>query len=80
MTGPEHFQRAEQLLAAVRDIVANDAEAALKDVPSAVASMIALAQAHATLALAAATIRPSDPTWVQTLYGPKMRGRVNAVD
>lgn len=44
MTGPEHYERAERLLAEVRELDLDD-----------VAETIAIAQVHATLALAAAT-------------------------
>lgn len=49
MTGPEHYREAERLLAIVAPIPAT-----AEDAP-ANASIVAEAQAHATLALAAAT-------------------------
>lgn len=57
-TGPEHYQKAEQLLADVRK-----AQASMTGKPSAehIAQFIAQAQVHAALALAAATaLDPSE--------------------
>lgn len=49
MTGPEHYTRAEQLLREVRDGHQEGTD---------VAAILAAAQVHATLALAAATALP----------------------
>ncbi|MER6860790.1 MULTISPECIES: hypothetical protein [Streptomyces] len=67
MTGPEHYRKAEALLdtAAKNFLLGKDASSAL-----------AAAQAHATLALAAATALPpggpdtaSRGTWVSAVHG-----------
>ncbi len=50
MNGPEHFQRAEHLLREVRDGHQEGTD---------VAAILTAAQAHATLALAAATALPA---------------------
>lgn len=54
MTGPEHYQRAEQLLDWAAAIAAEDSGN-----PEDRLSLLAEAQAHATLALVAATAVPS---------------------
>jgi hypothetical protein len=51
-TGPEHYQRAEQILAEVRKAQASMASTPR---PETIAQQLAEAQIHATLALAAAT-------------------------
>jgi hypothetical protein len=51
MTGPEHYREAERLIAVGEYDEGADAALVVRD--------IALAQVHATLALAAATARPA---------------------
>lgn len=58
MTGPEHFKEAERLIEAG---VYDDQE------PELVARDVALAQVHATLALAAATADPWADAWKQAI-------------
>lgn len=53
MIGPDHYRAAEDLLGRVAASPDNDAD---------VSNAIALAQVHATLALAAATALAADPT------------------
>lgn len=61
MTGPEHYRTAEILIEAARDLGLNAAEVAKSlgnpdaDIIKAIAQVLAEAQVHATLALAAAT-------------------------
>ena len=58
MTGPEHYRETERLLVQVDETVA----------PSEIPTVLAIAQVHATLALAAATalhpaaLHPNSPT------------------
>lgn len=54
MNGPEHFREAEHLLEAANDCSAYDEAAGI----------IAQAQVHATLALAAATAYPAVRDWM----------------
>ncbi len=65
MTGPEHYKRAEALLAGLNTIIGNDAAPAATveqaEQRSAWANnTVAQAQVHATLALAAATAVVAD--------------------
>lgn len=64
MSGPEHYREAERLLDAVKETartldalpaLANKSQVALETAPVA-ANLLAQAQAHATLALVAATV------------------------
>ena len=55
MTGPEHYRKAEVLLANQRHRIGDDDRNALLHPPEQRAEMLAWAQVHATLALAAAT-------------------------
>ncbi|MBL3808469.1 hypothetical protein [Streptomyces sp. BRB081] len=70
MTGPEHYARAEQLLTDAADILRPHDEGHCE-----ADRLIAEAQAHATLALAAATaLLPGDPdsasrgAWVSVIH------------
>lgn len=58
MTGPEHYAEAERLIA---DVVEGDGTPSLyaNETPGWIACTIAIAQVHATLALAAATAYPT---------------------
>ena len=58
MTGPEHYAEAERLIA---DVVEGDGTPSLSanETPGWIACTIAIAQVHATLALAAATAYPA---------------------
>jgi hypothetical protein len=55
MTGPEHYTEAELLLHRIGHCT--------NDTPADKTLLVALAQAHATLALAAATVVPSVNAW-----------------
>jgi hypothetical protein len=75
MTGPEHYQRAEQLLDWAAAIAAEDS-----GTPEDRLSLLAEAQAHATLALAAATAvhparygvgRPEQVAWSAACHVPR---------
>ena len=73
MNGPQHYTEAEKLLAAATAaldeigrmaqvaVVASDVEHATEYMARTMTPVIAAAQAHATLALAAATARPHFP-------------------
>lgn len=59
MTGPEHYRRAEELLANIPSITDHHAMGGVEQEPTYIESMhlpaVAVAQVHATLAAAAAT-------------------------
>ncbi len=55
MTGPEHYQKAERLLREAGEASNPDGEMSDAEVVQFIASTMAAAQVHATLALAAAT-------------------------
>ena len=59
MTGPEHYKQAEKLIAALGDLRDTMRDAEIAEASScalAINGVIAEAQVHATLALAAATV------------------------
>lgn len=57
MNGPEHYREAERLIATIPDQTATAERMNLREstLVAAIANTVALAQVHATLALAAAT-------------------------
>lgn len=63
MTGPEHYREAEQILTEIKGLFEFDIQKATKSDVAALhqslRSTLALAQVHATLALAAATAYPA---------------------
>jgi hypothetical protein len=65
MTGPDHYRLAEELLI--------DARRAQEENDAARARRLAIAQVHATLALAAATAIGEDRGW-NDVAGPRLGG------
>jgi len=69
MNGPEHYRKAESLVAGARKFAEEHTDAVDK-----VRATLACAQVHATLALAAATAYPAVVTYTGDERGEESRG------
>jgi len=58
MTGPEHYQLAEQLVKTAKSILERATENTYAEARMDASDLVEMAQVHATLALAAATAEP----------------------